>query len=276
MIAKHRPAPASLTPEQIREQYLRTQHAEPSMPNIRFTAPAPTHQQQQQQQQSDEEDASFSSSKDGLLTKLYQENQDMKAKIAELESMIGQAKPFDARHVKAIVQPFSGDDLMDIHTWLAKLEDTFRVLKVGKTEQLVAACELLTGTAEVFRRITTLKDYDDFRTKLVEEFHYSKLTDETIVKELRKHTLKDNNVHRSSSSKAIISQATTVYVAYVRTERATACEKVCVRAPMPRCWWCKSTTNYAPAPEIRLFVKGAQCNISHKTTSHRWFIGQAI
>nr|XP_040237395.2 uncharacterized protein LOC120958567 isoform X2 [Anopheles coluzzii] len=167
------------------------------MPNIRFTAPAPTHQQQQQQQQqSDEEGASLSSSKDGLLTKLYQENQDMKAKIAELEGMIGQAKPFDATHVKAMVQPFSGDDLMDIHTWLAKLEDTFRVLKVGKTEQLVAACGLLTGTAEVFRRITTLKDYDDFRTKLVEEFRYNKLTDETIVKELRKHTLKDNNVHR--------------------------------------------------------------------------------
>uniref|UniRef100_A0A182UL50 Uncharacterized protein n=1 Tax=Anopheles melas TaxID=34690 RepID=A0A182UL50_9DIPT len=118
----------------------------------------------------------------------------MKAKIAELEGMIGQAKPFDATHVKALVQPFSGDDLMDIHTWLEKLEDTFRVLKVGKTEQLIAACGLLTGTAEVFRRITTLKDYDDFRTKLVEEFRYNKLTDETIVKELRKHTLKDSNL----------------------------------------------------------------------------------
>uniref|UniRef100_A0A182NXF1 Retrotransposon gag domain-containing protein n=1 Tax=Anopheles dirus TaxID=7168 RepID=A0A182NXF1_9DIPT len=135
--------------------------------------------------------------KDNDILILYKENHELKMKIEQLEARV--ANRFDIEHVKAIVQPFSGDDALGVKTWLAKLEDAFRVLNVGKTEQLVTGCHLLTGTAEVFRRINKFEDYDDFKTKLQEEFFASNSNggNEAIKKQLRSKKLKHTDqIHR--------------------------------------------------------------------------------
>uniref|UniRef100_A0A182WN75 Retrotransposon gag domain-containing protein n=1 Tax=Anopheles minimus TaxID=112268 RepID=A0A182WN75_9DIPT len=125
--------------------------------------------------------------------KLFKENECLKRQVAQLEAIV-HTKHFDTAHIKAMVEPFSGDGIMLVSSWLERLEEAFRVLKLNKSQQLVAACDLMIGIAATFRGTIRLTDYDNLKAKLLEEFlPYSKL-DGSIVKELRKKKLEDKHV----------------------------------------------------------------------------------
>ncbi|XP_052893624.1 uncharacterized protein LOC128301273 [Anopheles moucheti] len=135
-----------------------------------------------------------SSSRNDEWRKVQLENEELRRKIEQLESVV-HAKSFDIAHIKAIVEPFSGEGTLRVETWIGKLEEAFRVLKLNKAQQLVAVCALLTETAAVFRGTVQFKDYDDFKAKLLEEFQgHQQCSDEGIVQKLRSHKLKGVNV----------------------------------------------------------------------------------
>ncbi|XP_053667058.1 uncharacterized protein LOC128716163 [Anopheles marshallii] len=135
-----------------------------------------------------------SSSRNDEWRKVHLENEELKRKIEQLESVV-HAKSFDIAHIKAIVEPFSGEGTVRVETWIEKLEEAFRVLKLNKSQQLVAVCALLIETAAAFRSTVKFKDYDDCKAKLLEEFQaYKQCSDEGIVKELRNHKLVGQNV----------------------------------------------------------------------------------
>lgn len=135
----------------------------------------------------------FSSPPNDEWKKLLMENECLKRTVAQLEAIV-HTKHFDTAHIKAMVEPFSGDGMVHVRSWLEGLEEAFRVLKLNKSQQLVAACDLMTGTAAAFRGSIRFTDYDNFKEKLLEEFLPYHFRDGSITKELRKKTLKDKNV----------------------------------------------------------------------------------
>uniref|UniRef100_A0A182S5H6 Uncharacterized protein n=1 Tax=Anopheles maculatus TaxID=74869 RepID=A0A182S5H6_9DIPT len=132
---------------------------------------------------------------DANLRKMQFENQELKRKIGQLENVMS-IKSFDTAHVKALVEPFSGNDTVPVRLWIEKLESAFRVLKLNKEQQLVAACDLLTETAAIFRKTIPLTGYDELKTKLLQEFAGRKLNDESIIEQLRSHKLVGTNLLR--------------------------------------------------------------------------------
>ncbi|XP_049282888.1 uncharacterized protein LOC125763594 [Anopheles funestus] len=101
---------------------------------------------------------------------------------------------FEIAHIRAMVEEFRGDNTIRVHAWIEKLEQVFRALKLNKSQQLIAACYLLTGTACIFRRTCHFKDYDDLKAKLLEEFQGQECNDQDIIRELLRKRLQGEDV----------------------------------------------------------------------------------
>ncbi|XP_035909081.1 uncharacterized protein LOC118510854 [Anopheles stephensi] len=148
-----------------------------------------------QHQQSSSTTVGSDPSQNNDSQELQLENKGLKRKIEELELALS-VKCFDTAHVKALVEPFSGNGTLTVHRWFEKLENAFQLLKLNKEQQLVAACDLLIETAAVFRRTIPLTGYDDFKAKMIQEFADQGFSDETIFEKLRAHKLGVNSLLR--------------------------------------------------------------------------------
>ena len=74
------------------------------------------------------------------------------------------------RDVEGSLLQFSGDDNFTIQRWIKHFEDSSALYKWTEFFKFVYAQRLLTGTARLFLRSSTAKNWNDFKAELLSEF----------------------------------------------------------------------------------------------------------
>lgn len=96
---------------------------------------------------------------------------------------------FDFTVFEAMTHKFSGDDTHDIRKWFADIEDAFFALNCPVGDKFVCLRRMLTGTARLFLRTSTVHTYEALKQALLDEFGRV-LTMNDVFQQLKSRTLK--------------------------------------------------------------------------------------
>lgn len=74
-------------------------------------------------------------------------------------------------YAEGLMDKFSDDNGEDINTWIDQLEQTFQMLQMNETQQLIITRRLLEATAAMLVKSTTHTGYNEVKNKLITHFY---------------------------------------------------------------------------------------------------------